>query len=52
MRKAVFVWCWIVLTACAMHAQEFRGTILGTVSDSSGAVVPGAKVKVRIHETE
>lgn len=28
-------------------AQTFRGTILGTVTDSSGAVVPGAKVTVR-----
>jgi len=29
-----------------MLAQTFRGTILGTVSDPQGAVVPGAKVTV------
>jgi hypothetical protein len=35
----------------AASAQTFRGTILGTVSDQSGAVVPGAKVKVRNADT-
>ncbi len=35
----------------AVTAQTFRGTILGTVSDQSGAVVPGAKVKVRNVDT-
>jgi hypothetical protein len=29
------------------HAQTFRGTILGTVSDSSGAIVPDATVTAR-----
>lgn len=28
-------------------AQEFRGTISGTVTDSSGAVIPGAQVTAR-----
>ncbi len=32
-------------------AQTFRGTILGTVTDQSGAVVPDAKVKVRNADT-
>jgi trimeric autotransporter adhesin len=32
------------LFAIAAHAQEFRGSILGSVTDSSGAVVPGAEV--------
>jgi len=40
----------LLLTPAAM-AQTFRGTILGTVSDQSGAVVPGAKVKVRNADT-
>ncbi len=35
----------------AASAQTFRGTILGTVSDQSGAVVPDAKVKVRNADT-
>jgi hypothetical protein len=35
----------------ALHAQTFRGTILGIVSDTSGAPIPGAKVVVRNDET-
>jgi outer membrane receptor protein involved in Fe transport len=31
----------------ALGAQTFRGTILGTVTDSSGAAVPGAAVTVK-----
>ena len=34
------------LTATAVHAQESRGTIAGTVVDSSKAVIPGATVTV------
>src|SRR5215472_12947820 len=37
----------ILLVAVNLSAQTFRGTILGTVTDSSGAVVPGAKVTVK-----
>jgi hypothetical protein len=33
------------------HAQEFRGTISGAVTDPTGAVVPGATVKVRETQT-
>ena len=33
--------------AATVSAQTFRGTILGTISDTSGAVVAGAKVTVR-----
>ncbi|HEV8384297.1 MAG TPA: TonB-dependent receptor, partial [Candidatus Acidoferrales bacterium] len=40
-----------LLWTSAATAQTFRGTILGTVTDQSGAVVPGAKVKVRNTET-
>jgi hypothetical protein len=38
----------LVLCAAAIsvHAQTFTGTILGTVSDSTGALVQGATVKV------
>ncbi len=38
---------WIILTATALSAQTFRGTILGTVTDPSGAVVSNATVTVR-----
>ena len=37
----------VVLTAATLVAQTFRGTILGTVTDATGAVVSGAKVTVR-----
>src|SRR5215469_4201199 len=34
-----------MLLAAALQAQESRGTILGSVTDASGAVVPAADVK-------
>jgi len=36
-----------LLGALAARGQTFRGTILGTVTDTSGAVVAGAKVTAR-----
>jgi outer membrane receptor for ferrienterochelin and colicin len=39
----VFLFLLLFCGVCAF-AQEFRGTILGTVMDGSGAVVPGAQV--------
>ncbi|MGI4826894.1 MAG: carboxypeptidase regulatory-like domain-containing protein, partial [Janthinobacterium lividum] len=35
------------LLAAPASAQEFRGTISGTVADATGAVIPGANVVVR-----
>ncbi len=37
----------VFLAAVSLSAQTFRGTILGTVTDRSGAVVAGAKVTVK-----
>src|ERR1700686_1489444 len=37
----------VVLSTAMLVGQTFRGTILGTVTDPSGAVVAGAAVKVR-----
>jgi outer membrane receptor protein involved in Fe transport len=37
----------IIFVGAALSAQTFRGTILGTITDPSGAVVSGAKVTVR-----
>src|SRR5581483_9102868 len=37
----------ILLLASALNAQTFRGTILGTITDQSGAVVSGAKVTAK-----
>ena len=36
----------LLFASTALVAQTFRGTILGTVTDASGAVLPGAKVSV------
>jgi len=37
----------VLLAAVSLSAQTFRGTILGTVTDPSGAVVSGAKVTAK-----
>jgi outer membrane receptor protein involved in Fe transport len=41
----------VLLTAASTPAQTFRGIILGTVTDSSGAAVPGATVTVKNLDT-
>lgn len=41
----------LILSATTLKAQTFRGTLLGTVSDSKGAVVPGADVIVTNMDT-
>src|SRR5690348_2072305 len=43
--KVLFVF--VLVAAGSLAAQTFRGTILGTVTDASGAVVSGAKVTVK-----
>jgi len=43
--------CIAMLCAATLSAQEFRGTVLGRVSDPTGAVVPGAKVTITNQET-
>ncbi len=37
----------VLLAVASLVAQTFRGTILGTVTDASGAVVAGAKVTAK-----
>jgi len=34
----------VLVASATLVAQTFRGTILGTVTDASGAVISGAKV--------
>src|SRR5712672_4224552 len=41
----------LMLAAAPARAQTFRGTILGVVSDATGAAVPGATVTVRNVDT-
>ena len=43
---ALFFAFFITIFAGTAVAQTFRGSIQGTVTDSSGAAVPGAQVKV------
>ena len=43
--------CLALLPTATMFAQEFRGAILGRISDTSGVVVPGATIKVTNEET-
>src|ERR1035438_1312405 len=43
---AVLFACLAFVYAPAAMAQTFRGSIQGTITDISGAVVPGAQVKV------
>ena len=52
-RKIAFSGAIAVLSAClayvcvpAAMAQTFRGSIQGTITDSTGAAMPGAQVKV------
>src|SRR5262249_55568565 len=45
--KVVFFCCCFALMTGLVTGQTFRGTILGTVTDPSGAVVTGAKVTVK-----
>src|SRR5580704_17771988 len=47
MRLRMILAAFVLLTGTALLAQTFRGTILGTVTDASGAVISGATVKVR-----
>lgn len=44
---AAFIAVTISIFTLSVTAQEYRGTISGTVSDPNGAVVPGAKVAVK-----
>jgi hypothetical protein len=45
--KLRLILVFVFLAAATLLAQTFRGTILGTVTDQSGAVVSGATVKVK-----
>jgi carboxypeptidase family protein len=45
--RARIILMFVLLATVALSAQTFRGTILGTATDPSGAVVAGAHVSVK-----
>jgi len=47
MKRHLLLMAFVVLSPAMLFGQTFRGTILGSVTDSSGAYVAGATVKVR-----
>src|SRR5258707_43286 len=47
MKVRIIILVFVLLAAVSLSAQTFRGTILGTVTDPSGAVVAGAKVTAK-----
>ena len=44
---AIFLW----IATFPVHAQTVSGTVTGTVTDSSGAVIPGVQVQVKNTDT-
>ena len=51
MGKPIALIATVLLLAGALAAQQDQGVITGTVTDSTGAVIPGAKVTVRNVDT-
>ncbi len=45
--RSTLVLVTVLAAASALFGQTFRGTVLGTVTDQSGAVIAGAKVSVK-----
>ena len=45
--RARMILAFVLLAGVSLSAQTFRGTILGSATDASGAVVAGAKVTVK-----
>ncbi|HEX8924166.1 MAG TPA: carboxypeptidase regulatory-like domain-containing protein [Terriglobales bacterium] len=45
-RSLIAVFVFLFTVCCCLSAQTFRGSIQGTVTDPTGAAVPGAQVKV------
>jgi hypothetical protein len=50
-KTALFLFLVLALLPAALRAQNSRGTLRGVVQDSSGAVVPGAKIAVQATES-
>jgi cell shape-determining protein MreD len=50
-RSLLLVMVLLLSAATSVWAQTFRGTVLGTVTDTSGAVIAGATVKIHNVDT-
>src|SRR5262249_18459038 len=50
-RTAGFLWVSLLLLTSIAHAQEDRGTILGRITDPTGAALVGAAISVENVET-
>ena len=50
-RLLVLAASFAALSALNLSAQTFRGALLGTVADSTGAVIPGAAISVKNMDT-
>jgi hypothetical protein len=50
-KTAVFLFLVLTLLPAALRAQNSRGTLRGVVQDSSGAVLPGAKIAAQAAES-
>src|SRR5438045_1536110 len=51
MKRLYVLWFSVLLLSFSSFAQEFRGTIIGRVTDSSGAVIANCEVTVRNENT-
>lgn len=49
--SAIVLFASLICAALPSGAQDFRGSIVGEVVDSSGAAVPSAKIVARSPET-
>ena len=49
--RRLFVIVCLVMSATSLFAQTDRGTITGTVADSTGAVIPGVAIEAKNVQT-
>ena len=46
MKRRLLILAWLVLASAGVYAQQSTGNVLGTVTDASGAVLPGATIAI------